>query len=131
MSETTNEEVHKEYQAALRAEDKDPSPENKARLEKARAARQEIMKTKMVEADEKIKHLKTAMPDKPKIEETEYERLTKEMKAASLKIKELRIENKALHDAIKENIKQKREYNYKIIPALAKQKRELRKKLKK
>jgi hypothetical protein len=125
MSETTSSEVIKEYQEALKAVDKDPSKSNQERLEKAKAARDALTKDMRKKADEKMISIKTT--DEPK-KESVLDGLKAEMKAARQKIVELRNQNKQLHADLVENIKLKKEYNYKIIPDIAKRMKEAKKK---
>lgn len=60
---------------------------------------------------------------------SDLDRIKGEIKEAMYHIKMIRRENKELHYALKQNVAEKRKYNYEIIPSLRKQKQEILNKL--
>lgn len=124
MAKTISNEITQEYQEALKAHDKENTPESAARLEKAKAAMRKQTESLQSEARENL----AKEPKKEPTVEDEYQKVCRELKEGYAKVKELREENKRLHEALNENIRLKKEYNYKILPGLSKKKKALKKK---
>lgn len=114
------------YQEALRAHDEDPAdPDKLAALEAALKARDEFLAALHPEAP-RTQPKAPGQAQAAKHEElsaVELQRVKEALKEAYRRVKKLRQENKDLHAALRENVREKQRYNREIIPALAAEKK--------